>query len=92
MLNSSKSTIPSMEQRKSQINLLNFMALERQQQQRRDSKEFLFPDDNLLHKRRPSAADHSATQSEDDESSGSFEVNDERTCVQSSPEPKHVRN
>ena len=73
MHNSSKSMIPSMEQRKSQINLLNFME---QEKQRRDSKEFLFPDDNLLHKRRPSAhVDHSATQSEDDESAGSFEVN-----------------
>lgn len=47
--------------------MLNFMAKER-----RDSKEFHFPDDNLL-KRRPSAGDHSATQSEDDESVG-FEV------------------
>ncbi|KAL7045117.1 hypothetical protein ACKWTF_002152 [Chironomus riparius] len=70
MHNSGKSTIPSMEQRKSQINLLNFMD---QEKQRRGSKEFLFPDDNLLHKRRPSAHDHSATQSEDDESAGSFE-------------------
>ncbi|XP_070496668.1 anoctamin-10 isoform X4 [Chironomus tepperi] len=70
MHNSSKSMIPSMEQRKSQINLLNFMD---QEKQRRDSKEFLFPDDNLLHKRRPSAHDQSGTQSEDDESAGSFE-------------------
>lgn len=75
MHNSSKSMIPSMEQRKSQINLLNFMD---QEKQRRDSKEFLFPDDNLLHKRRPSAHDHSATQSEDDESAGLFEVNREK--------------
>lgn len=75
MHNSSKSKIPSMEQRKSQINLLNFMDQERQ---RRDSKEFLFPDDNLLHKRRPSAHDQSGTQSEDDESVGSFEVNREK--------------
>lgn len=61
--------IPSMEQRKSQINLLNFM-----EKERRDSKEFLFPDENLLQRRRPSAAaDNSATQSEDDESV-SFEV------------------
>lgn len=61
-----------MEQRKSQINLLNFI-----EKDRRDSKEFLFPDDSLLQKRRPSAppADHSATQSEDDESVG-FEVNE----------------
>lgn len=60
---------PSKEQRKSQINMLN--SLERE---RRDSKEFLFADENLLHRRRPSAsADHSATQSEDDESVA-FEV------------------
>lgn len=50
-----------------------------EQEKRRDSKEFLFPDDNLLHKRRPSGqADQSATQSEDDESSASFEVNVEK--------------
>lgn len=69
MLNS-KSMIPSMEQRKSQINLLQAM-----EQEQRDSKEFLFPDDNLLHRRRPSApmAEYSATQSEDDESF-TFEV------------------
>lgn len=36
------------------------------------SKEFLYPDDNLLHRRRQSA-DYSATQSEDDEI-GPFEV------------------
>lgn len=61
---------PSMEQRKSQINMLNFM-----EKEKNDSKEFLFPDENLLKKRRPSAqsVDHSATQSEDDDSSG-FEV------------------
>lgn len=70
MLNS-KSMIPSMEQRKSQINLLQTM-----EQERRNSKEFQFPGDNLLHRRRPSApmTDHSATQSEDDDSSA-FEVN-----------------
>lgn len=46
-----------------------------QEKNQRDSKEFRYPDDNLLHKRRPSApADHSATQSEDDESSISYEV------------------
>lgn len=95
MLNSTKSTIPSMEQRKSQINLLNFMEQEKQQQ-RRDSKEFLFPDDNLLHKRRPSSAEqhtHSATQSEDDENSASFEVMLRRThmCA-ASPKPGHVSN
>lgn len=67
MLNNKQLTIPSMEQRKSQINLLNFM-----EKERRDSKEFLFSDENLLHRRRQSA-DHSATQSEDDDS-GSFEV------------------
>lgn len=59
---------PSKQQRKSQINMLNFM-----EKERRDSKEFHFPDDNLLNKRRPSAGDHSATQSEDEESVG-FEV------------------
>lgn len=75
MHNSSKSMIPSKEQRKSQINLLNFMD---QEKQRRDSKEFLFPDDNLLHKRRPSAHDQSGTQSEDDESASLFEVNREK--------------
>ncbi|KAG5674939.1 hypothetical protein PVAND_004883 [Polypedilum vanderplanki] len=73
MLNSIKSTIPSMEQRKSQINLLNFMEQEKLQQRRDSNSEFLFPDDNLLHKRRPSQADHSATQSEDDENFASFE-------------------
>lgn len=56
-------TIPSMEQRKSQINLLNGM-----EQDRRSSLEFIFPDGNLLHKRRQSADYNSATQSEDDES------------------------
>lgn len=62
-------SFPSMEQRKSQINMLHFM-----ERERRDSKEFQFADENLLHRRRPSAtADHSATQSEDDESVG-FEV------------------
>jgi hypothetical protein len=67
----SKSMIPSMEQRKSQINLLQAM-----EQERKESKEFLFPDDNLLHRRRPSApmTDYSATQSEDDDSY-TFEVN-----------------
>lgn len=66
----SKSMIPSMEQRKSQINLLQAM-----QQEQKESKEFLFPDDSLLHRRRPSApmTDHSATQSEDDDSY-TFEV------------------
>lgn len=59
--------IPSMEQRKSQINLLHFM-----EKDRRDSKEFVFPDENLLHRTRPSA-DHSATQSEDDDAP-EFEV------------------
>lgn len=71
MLNS-KSMIPSIEQRNSQINLLQAMELER-----RNSKEFLFPSDSSFHRRRPSAAhttDHSATQSEDDDSCG-FEVN-----------------
>lgn len=48
-----------MEQRKSQIDLLNFI-------ERRDSKEFLFPDENLLHRRRASA-DYDAPQSEDDD-------------------------
>jgi hypothetical protein len=61
-------TIPSMEQRKSQINLLNYM-----EKDRRDSQEFTFPDSNLLHRRRQSADYNSATQSEDDESV-SFEV------------------
>lgn len=67
----SKSMIPSIEQRKSQINLLQAM-----EQERRNSKEFRFPDDNLLHRRRPSAArsEHSATQSEDDDGPF-FEVN-----------------
>lgn len=60
--------IPSIEQRKSQINFFNFM-----EKERRDSKEFSFPDDNLLHRRRQSNDVHSATQSEDDESV-SFEV------------------
>jgi hypothetical protein len=61
--------IPSMEQRKSQLNLLHAM-----EQERRNSKEFLFPDENALHRRRPSAhVTDSATQSEDDENS-TFEV------------------
>ena len=70
MLNS-KSMIPSIEQRKSQINLLQSI-----EQERQSTKEFRFPDDNLLHRRRQSAhtTDHSATQSEDDDSSA-FEVN-----------------
>lgn len=42
------------------------------EKERRDSKEFSFPDDNLLHRRRQSDV-QSATQSEDDESV-SFEV------------------
>ena len=58
--------IPSIEQRKSQINLLNFM-----EKDRRDSKEFLFPDENLFRRRK--SADQSATQSEDEEFS-LFEV------------------
>lgn len=41
--------------------------------ERRDSQEFQFPDEKQLHRRRKSAADHSETQSEDDESGG-FEV------------------
>lgn len=67
----SKLMIPSKEQRKSQINLLNFM----EHEHRRNSKEFLFPDDNLLHKRRSSAQvdQHSGTQSEDDDNA-SYEV------------------
>lgn len=68
MFSKKKFTIPSMEQRKSQIDMLNFIDKER-----RDSKEFLFPDENLLHHRRRPSADHSATQSEDDES-GNYEV------------------
>jgi hypothetical protein len=62
---------PSMEHRKSQINMLNSM-----EKERRDSREFQFPDDSFLHRRRPSApmAD-SATQSEDDESV-EYEVNE----------------
>lgn len=63
-------SIPSMEQRKSQINMLNSI-----QKERRESKEFLFPDEHFLHKRRPSALeDRSASQSEDDENVW-FEVN-----------------
>lgn len=64
--------IPSIEQRKSQINLLQSI-----EHERRNSKEFRFPDDNVLHRRRQSYAqttDHSATQSEDDDSPV-FEVN-----------------
>ena len=68
----SKFVIPSIEQRNSQINLLQ--ALENED--RRGSKEFLFPEPNVLHKRRPSAPVGnlaSATQSEDDDSA-TFEV------------------
>ena len=77
-------SFPSKEQRKSQINMLNFM-----EKERRDSKEFHFPDDNLLHKRRPSAGDHSATQSEDDESVG-FEV--KTNCEELLPYRAHKLN
>lgn len=71
MLNSKSMMIPSIEQRKSQINLLQSI-----EQERQSTKEFRFPDDNLLHRRRQSAytTDYSATQSEDDDSSA-FEVN-----------------
>lgn len=56
-------TIPSKDHRKSQMNFFNFM-----EKERRDSKEFSFSDENLLHRRRPSASDvHSGTQSEEDE-------------------------
>lgn len=63
-------TIPSKEQRKSQVNFFNFM-----EKERRESQEFMFPEENLLHKRRGSAVvdAHSPTASEDDEFS-SFEV------------------
>ena len=61
--------VPSNNQRKSQIDMFNFISKER-----RDSKEFLFPDENSLHRRRTSYNDiNSASQSEDDDS-GSFEV------------------
>lgn len=60
--------IPTMETRKSQINLLNFM-----ERDRRDSQEFQFPDDTSLHRRKASIDPHSATQSEDDDIV-SFEV------------------
>lgn len=56
------------DQRKSQISLLNFM-----DKDRRDSKEFLFPDEKQLHRRRKSAPDNSDSQSEDDDNGG-FEV------------------
>ena len=56
-------SIQPMEQRKSQVNFFNFM-----EKERRDSKEFVFHHDNMLHRRRPSAADvHSGTGSEEDE-------------------------
>lgn len=62
MSNQQYPSIPSKDQRRSQINLLTYM-----EKEQRDSKEFLFPEDNLLHRRRQSA-DPSASQSEDDES------------------------
>lgn len=66
---------PSREQRKNQINMLNYM-----EKERRDSKEFQFPDESFLHRRRPSGVDiNSATQSEDDESVV-FEVKDNLIC------------
>lgn len=69
MFNSS-SNIPSMEQRKSQISLLQAI-----EDERRESKEFLFAEDNFLnHRRRPS--DHNVTHSasETDDFGNSFEV------------------
>jgi hypothetical protein len=68
-------TFPTMEQRKSQIDMLHFM-----EKERRGSKDFLFAEENALHRRRPSAADHSATQSEDDDSVG-FEVKIPTKCA-----------
>lgn len=63
------SSNPSMETRRSQLNMLHFM-----EKERRDSKEFTFPEENALHRRRPSAQPvDSATQSEDDDVP-SFEV------------------
>lgn len=60
---------PSMETRRSQLNMLHFM-----EKERRDSKEFLFPEESAaLHRRRQSGAVDSATQSEDDDVV-SFEV------------------
>jgi hypothetical protein len=61
-------SIPSKEQRKNQINILNFM-----DQERRGSKEFVFPESSLHRRRGSTHVEHSATQSEDEDSS-SFEV------------------
>lgn len=60
---------PSRDQRKNQINMLNYL-----EKERRDSKEFQLPDENFLHRRRPSGIEiNSGTQSEDEESVA-FEV------------------
>lgn len=66
---------PSREQRKNQINMLNHI-----EKERRDSKEFQFPDESFLHRRRPSGVDiNSGTQSEDDDSVA-FEVKRRFIC------------
>lgn len=56
------------DQRKSQIDVLNSM-----ERERRDSKEFLFPDDNLFRRKRASI-DHGPMNGSDDDDIVPFEV------------------